>query len=273
MSSINEAQLPGQFARIRRLPGFVNPPIHRLFAAMGALGAPAGEILEIGVFGGQSLLSLACAFPGRACVGVDPFFDDFHNPSALAGEDDIMQSLTKGQNGEARLAAIKSAARDLQVDKVRLEPCTQEAYFSRGISRNVALLHLDGEHTFPAVKAALDKVPDLMVPGAWVVLDDFPHNWYPGIVEALYTHPLFRHGLEPVACAYGKGLFAWQADAGEIERRRKGLSLAFDPQLHAVNRLHDGSYSIQSRPVSAGKSGWLRRVGRLLMRIGSRLSA
>ncbi len=265
-----------QHAVVLRLPGYVNPAIHRLFACLGTLpGQPQGGILEIGVFGGQSLLSLACAFGGRAAIGVDPFFDDFHNEMAHDGEDDAMQWLAKGRDGSQRQKDIFLRAKELEslgapglAGRVELAVTTQDKFLARSGMGPWAVAHLDGEHTFQAVAEALEHLEKLLLPGGILILDDFNNPAYPGITEALHVSPRYRQGLEPLIYGFGKGVFAWQWPAGRLADARKDLAEAWAAEADVAQYFgHDGAPVLHHRAVRPDHSSFPNKVRRRLHRL------
>lgn len=271
----DQALLDRQFTALQRLPGFVSPAVHRLFACAGAVeGLPAGGILEIGVFGGQSLLSLGCAFPGRAIIGVDPFFDDFHNEMAVSGEDDLLQWLAKGKGGGQRQRGIHEQAAVLEglgaaglPQRIQLAATTQDKFFAQAGSGPWAVVHLDGEHSFQAVAVALERLERLVVPGGLLVLDDFNNSTFPGITEALHRSRHFRQGLEPLAYGFGKGIFAWRWDEAQLAASRAAMAAAWEQEKDVAQYIgHDGAPVLHHRAVSPDHSSLRSKIRRRLHR-------
>ena len=274
---IDDVRLARQFTVLQRLPGFVNPAVQRLFACLGQLeGTPAGGILEVGVFGGQSLLALGCSFNGREALGVDPFFDDFHNEMAVSGEDDLLQWLAKGQAGGQRQRGLQARAQELQDQgapglsgRVKLAVTTQDKFFSQAGLGPWAVVHLDGEHSFQAVAVALtpERLARLLLPGGILILDDFNNATFPGITEALHRASSFRAGLEPLVYGFGKGVFAWQWTAERLEAARSAILQAWEGQADVAQyRDHDGAPVLHHRAVSPDHSSLKAKIRRRLHR-------
>lgn len=149
---------------------------------------PPGDIVEIGSWWGKSayvFLRLAQYFRIGKLLCVDPW-SDVH--------------LTQGDKSSLVDAASAqfSAAEALNVFQINLlpysrgdinylrMPSTEGAKHYRSLaavqtpsfgitnySGHIALLHVDGNHSYENAKADVDAWSDLVLPGGWIVIDDY----------------------------------------------------------------------------------------------------
>jgi Methyltransferase domain len=271
------------FRAIDRLPGAFLRGGHDLFQLLGGVSArPDAPVLELGVFCGRSLSSLACAFPAARVVGVDPFFEDFHESPALPGRAERLTAKVAGMSPEDRFRLMHDVWAELGglgvpglPQRVELQRTTQDEFFaSKPAEEKYQLIHADAEHTFAAIKSCLDRLDDLLLPGGLLVLDDFSNPGFPDISEAVYVHSGFRVTYDPVLYAWNKGVFLYRASDGQLAQLRRTAQDAY-ASTFVTRRLHDGSVVVESRFVPRRKSRRRavlealggRRVYRLLRRI------
>lgn len=146
-----------------------------------AEAVPAGGlIVEIGVFGGASLLHLAphAAAANIRLVGVDPW-----------GTLSEMNGLPLGDAHAVTTAFLADLERDLRAvledlnyDHVELVRKTSEAAAADFAAQSIDLLFIDGGHSFREVRRDLNNYLPKMKRGGAIIGDDF--DW-PGVQEAV----------------------------------------------------------------------------------------
>lgn len=249
------AQELTEFYLIEKINGFFSPDDYLLFRYLNQVyGSNVKKGLEIGVFCGKSLLGLACAFESAQFVGVDPFFEDFFNPSAFKDEDKILSTVCNNLTPKERISGIFSIGKqiDERFDKdvssrITVIESTQEDFIEANQDR-FALCHLDGEHSYRSVKYFFDRIDRLMVNGSLIIVDDFFNPQFPGIAEAVYTHPSFKTSVFPLVYTSGKAAFLYNpADNTAIETLARGLQERYESDTFVVNQLEDESIVVSKR--------------------------
>lgn len=248
-------RLRQNFEVISRLRGFMELDAYLLLAEVRALAAPSpAPVLEVGVFCGRSLAALATLWPDRRTIGVDPFFPEFAGTPAFDDEAAILAAKAGATTPEQRIAAITAVLADLDrvngtslARNVELVRDTEEAFLLRNTER-FQLIHVDAEHTYAAVRRSLDHLTRTLLPGGFLVVDDFLHQGFPDISEAVHTHALFRAGLWPIAYGGNKGVFVL-GDEAVAQAHRAALARRFTQLGAAVRLMHDGAPAIDMLPL------------------------
>lgn len=244
-----DAALQRNFEIIRRLPGFMERDAYLLFRRLREVSfQPGVPVLEVGVFCGRSLTAIASTFPEVRTVGVDPFFADFSTSVQFDDEAGILKSKSGGQSPKQRLAAIDAVLHDLDsingtaiAKSVEIRKETEADFLMQNRQR-FQLIHIDAEHTFAAVRASLDHLPQTLTENGWLVLDDFLHPGYPDISEAVHTHPAFRRSLWPVVYGANKGVFLWSPQGqGAAPGLRRRIAENYRSAGAIVREMHDGA--------------------------------
>ena len=178
---------------------------------------PRGDVVEIGTWWGKSalvLLLLARRYGIGNVLCVDPWSDD---------------ELAQGVPSVDEASAALSAEEAFEVFKMNLLPYVgtpntdddsdlnymrmtsleanevwrgsvpwQTDEFGQTHYKGIALLHIDGNHAYDKVKQDIEMWTPLVVPGGWIVLDDY--DWRHGdgprraANEYLLAHPeTMRH--------------------------------------------------------------------------------
>ena len=144
----------------------------------------AGNLLEIGVWNGKSaLMSVLHAGAGEIQLLVDPR--------------DMQQALANIQQlrAEATIDAFHRPSRAL---------FKHPEY--RNMLSSFRWIHIDGKHTAQDVSVDLRLADELLNDMGMVVLDDFFHEGYPQVTQAVYqylfTHP---HSFSLLLCGHCKG--------------------------------------------------------------------
>ena len=138
------------------------------------LSAKPETIVEIGVWGGKSLIPMACALKGNQkgkIYGIDPW-------SAIASiqwvENPINVDHWKRSDHEYILYGLLRKIEEFDLDdQIELIRCTSAA--APEISE-IDLLHIDGNHTEPSTCHDVQKWVPLVKRGGWIVFDDM--TWF-----------------------------------------------------------------------------------------------
>ena len=160
-----------------------------LLARQAALGIE-GDVLEIGVLKGKSATLLALhACPPETLVLVDP---------ALRREAiDAIESIRAGNN-----IYIRDFSQNLSA---------HEALASR--RGRFRWIHIDGEHSGPAVRNDLEIAESLIAPGGIICLDDFFTPAYPQVTAAVFEFlARGREHLQMFLVGYNKGYICRRED-------------------------------------------------------------
>lgn len=181
-------------------PGFTEPPeLNELHDLLLKVKGVPGDLLEIGVYCGRSLVIMAAAAEFFGCVayGVDPFPA---NPSEV---DRLYPHgiEAEAREGITRARALKVNPYDATCDVLHRGGLV--AYLTRGTSadweRNQPTTQLraafiDGDHAYPAVLADMEIASARLTPGGLLILDD---SDFPGVARAIGEW-VNNHGWEIV---------------------------------------------------------------------------
>lgn len=149
--------------------------LDRLLAELAL--APAGIVVEMGVYQGGSLAAMAAAAPHRAVYG----FDTFTGLPRDAWQPDEPHSV--GDFGDTSLEAVRAALAGLP--NAHLVPgLFPESADAAGVDGPVALAHVDFDF-YRSTLAAIWWLLPRLVPGGVIVFDD--HGWKhcPGVAQAI----------------------------------------------------------------------------------------
>lgn len=247
------------FSDIQTLPGFLDYEGYNLFLNLNNsninLNPEFG--LEIGVFCGRSLLGIAAAFPHSYVTGVDPFYNDFKNSPAFENEATNLEFISNYMSSEARKNLLKTTIEKLDskyslnlTSRVRLVELTQEKFFlSHDFRERYHFAHIDGEHTFSAVKNFLDAMDKILMPDALLIFDDMLHSNFPDIAEAIYTHDQYRKSFWPICFGFNKGVYLFNPQHVEnIKLLKLHVKKCYSDQHYDIMNLHDDSFVIVKKP-------------------------
>lgn len=149
---------------------------------------PAGDLVEIGSWWGKSafiFLRLAQTFGIGKLLCVDPWSDthlvqddqnglvdtasaQFSADEALGVFQMNLLPYSRGDVNYLRLPSTQGAAFYRTAPEVQTPTFGRTTYAGR-----IALLHIDGNHSYENAKADVDAWKDLVLPGGWVIIDDY----------------------------------------------------------------------------------------------------
>jgi hypothetical protein len=186
-----------------------------------------GEIAEIGVFNGKTLILMAHALND--------------NEGALAIE---VFGKPPGRDAAMRTALDANLARfgcdgfcDIwTADSLALTPNEMRARLG---ARRVRLFSVDGDHAKAAVLHDLALASAVLAPGGIIVADDLFNAWYPGVTEALYEYCRMgrehgAHDLEPVAFIAANGPV--ETGAGKLLLARRAFARRYKAGFKLLNQ-------------------------------------
>lgn len=195
----------------------------KLAAMMGIFAsAPKGDVVEIGSLMGRSafvLLYLAWRYRIGPVLTIDPWtpIDSIQRDSpdslqALVDEWDC-EALSEGffvnlipfrtgDHAHLRMTATDAFQR-YSGGKPILSPMSDRV----GYSRKIGVIHIDGNHDYEFVKRDCELWLDRMLPGSWLILDDYV--WGHGDGPRRVGNELLHEQPDRVGCAFvcGKALF------------------------------------------------------------------
>lgn len=189
--------------------------------------APDGDLVEIGTWWGKSAFVLSrlatCHRIGRLLC-VDPWSDtdlvqgdesglvDAGSATADAQEAFAVfaMNLCPYAHGDINYLRMRSTeALDVyrQTSIIHSEEFGRTEYCGR-----IALLHIDGNHAYVAVKADIDGWAPLVMPGGWIVIDDYLWPYGDGPRRAADEFLFLQRKVIRTAFVMGGALFVHLAD-------------------------------------------------------------
>lgn len=167
------------------------------------------QVLEVGIFGGKSLIPMALAVrectPGGQVYGIEAWSSDVAGAAAANAENDAWWR-------EVELKAIKAGfLRNLLDNELAgivnvLEMSPDEAFkclTAIGLDQ-FDLIHVGGSHSEVQAVHAAGMWPGLLRPGGILVLDDIGRQWVQGARGYLTANlSVIEEVFEPAGAAYG----------------------------------------------------------------------
>ena len=206
--------------KTRNVPGFLGENEARFLGMLAACVPAKGLIVEIGSYKGKStvmLASVAAHYGLGPVVAIDPHTSPSRTDPALGAATSTFEDFQ---------ASLESAGVREQVETHR--------DFSRGVARGwdraIALLWIDGDHTFGGAKEDFDLFTPHLVNGGIVALHDVLHS-YQGPIRVFVEEILRsdRYGPAGVVQSTAWGQFRpedgnkFQEVRSRIERRARRL--------------------------------------------------
>lgn len=135
--------------------------------------APAGDVVELGVYMGGALEAMAKAAPDRLMYG----FDTFEGMPAELWREGEPHGV--GDFGDTSFDAVKERMPDNVILVRGIFPDSTD-----GIEPSIALAHVDFDW-YESTKAAIEWLLPRMVEGGVIVFDDWEWKHCPGVKRAI----------------------------------------------------------------------------------------
>ena len=181
--------------------------------------APLGDVIEIGSWWGKSAFALnwlAKCFKIGKVLCVDPWSDDFVQNDDKGLIDRVDKNLEDAFNlfqinmlpyssenlNYLRLPS-KSACRAYRSSRVVESNIFGETEYSGKIS----ILHIDGNHSYENVRDDIDAWSVLVLPGGWIIIDDYVWPFGKGPQIAGDDYIVRNHNQIQVSFVIGTALF------------------------------------------------------------------
>lgn len=213
--SLSALEIAALFHHAETIPGMCD---HEKIRALCEIfrSTPAGDIVEIGSWWGKSafvLSRLAHCYGTGSLLCVDPW----SNAHLIQNDErglvdrvplDAEEALTVFQinllphaNGAVnylRLPSIEASA-EYRRSCIVTTPAFGETMYSGAI----AVLHVDGNHSYANAQSDVASWHDLVVPGGWIVIDDY--TWPYGDGPQRVGDEFLAAHREQIACAFVMG--------------------------------------------------------------------
>ena len=215
-TAMTHAQRHSLWRHVELVPGMCD---HAKISALMSVApfVPDGDLVEIGSWWGKSAVLcalLAQFFDLGPLLCVDPW-----QQSALVQEDspELLNETSAAIDANEAFAVFCANLLPYANGRVNyMRRASVEAALSYGMnevstpefgstrySGEIALLHIDGNHDFTAVQADVDAWAPRVVPGGWVVMDDYTWSFGDG-PRKVGDRYLARHADE-IACSFVMG--------------------------------------------------------------------
>lgn len=213
--SVAAIEIAALFRHAETIPGMCDQEKIRALCEVFRF-CPTGDVVEIGSWWGKSAFVLArlarCHGTGKLLC-VDPWTSEHlvqENKSELVDNVawDANEALTVFQlnllpyaNDAVNYLRLPSVEAALEY---RRQPAVDTEVFGRTqYAGRIALLHIDGNHGYASVRADMDSWCDLVVPGGWIVMDDYA--WAYGEGPRRATDEFLARHAGRIACAFFAG--------------------------------------------------------------------
>lgn len=146
-----------------------------------ALLAPLGDIIEVGVYNGGSMIELAGKFAFQRVIGFDTFAG---LPSDYWGPDEVHEADEFGDTNFQSVRDSLEPYKNARVFKGLFPDDFHNLFELMNISP--AFVHLDMDH-WRGTLAALGYIWPILTPGGSIVFDDYEWKNCPGIAPMVHT--------------------------------------------------------------------------------------
>lgn len=233
-----------EYDTIKKLHGCLGSDAFKLFKNLSKLkDKDVNKALEIGVFCGRSLLGIAFAFKTTEITGVDPFFENFSDSTALENEAMYLQNKSGNTTKKQRIENIwLVAGRFPELKKrLKLKQYTQEIFLTKNTEK-FNLIHIDGEHSYKAVFDIINQFKNILSSDSLVIIDDMPNPGFPEISEAVYVHPDYNKNIFPVFYGFNKSVFVYSpVNKHTLSDLKNKLYNLYNSKIYTTRIMHDGS--------------------------------
>lgn len=213
--TISELKLAALFRHSETIPGMCD---HEKIRALCELFryAPKGDVVEIGSWWGKSayiLMELASHYGVGSLLCVDPWSNEYLIQNDKGGlVDNISLNASdafeifkinllpyaSGNINYMRLPSVKA------VDKYcRSQSVATDEFGVTNYNGGIAILHVDGNHSYENVRSDLLSWTRLVVPGGWIIVDDYV--WPYGDGPKLVADEFIRENINKIQCAFVMG--------------------------------------------------------------------
>ena len=184
---LTELEIAALYRHVEVMPGMCD---HDKMRAMYEVAryCPTGDVVEIGSWWGKSaliFLRLAQCFGIGKLLCVDPWSDahlvqndkkglvdiaaaQFSAEEALSVFQINLLPYSRGDVNYLRMPSTEGA-KHYRAQAVAQTP----AFGKTNYAGRIALLHVDGNHSYENTKADVEAWSDLVMPGGWIVIDDY----------------------------------------------------------------------------------------------------
>lgn len=186
-SNLTATEVAAFYLHAEAIPGMCD---HEKLRALYEIAryCPSGDLVEVGSWWGKSafiLLRLAQTFGIGKLLCVDPWSDahlvqddkdslvdvasaQFSAEEALGVFQMNLLPYSRGDVNYLRMPSTQGATFYLSTAEVQTSVFGKTTYAGQ-----IALLHIDGNHSYENAKADVDAWSDLVIPGGWIVVDDY----------------------------------------------------------------------------------------------------
>jgi hypothetical protein len=188
---------------------------------------PDGDLVEIGTWWGKSafvLLRLATCHRIGRLLCVDPWSDTdlvqadksglVDSSSATADAQEAFEVFAMNMSPYAAGAVNYLRMRSTEASEVyrRTSVALSEEFGQTEYCGRISLLHVDGNHSYTAAKADIDGWAPLVMPGGWIVIDDYLWPYGDGPHRAADEFLVRQRKVIRTAFVMGGALFIHLAD-------------------------------------------------------------
>lgn len=185
--NLSELEAAAFYYHADAIPGMCDHEKLRALYEIARL-CPPGDLVEVGSWWGKSafiFLRLAQTFNIGKVLCVDPWSDthlvqddknglvdtasaQFSAAEALNVFQMNLLPYSRGDVNYLRMPSTQGA------DQYRANPAVHTTIFGNTtFSGRIALLHVDGNHSYENAKADVAAWSDLVIPGGWIIIDDY----------------------------------------------------------------------------------------------------
>ncbi len=217
--AISTLEIASLFRHADSIPGMCD---HEKIRALCEIfrHTPAGDIVEIGSWWGKSafvLLRLAQCYETGKLLCIDPWSNEHliqHEGKGLVDRVPVsadealtvyLLNLLPYANGSVNFIRLPSVDAAIQYRKTPL--VATPVFGKTEYSGRIAVLHIDGNHSYANAQADVASWCDLVMPGGWVIIDDY--IWPYGDGPQRVGDELLSRWFKKIACSFvmGSALF------------------------------------------------------------------
>lgn len=217
--TISQLEIASLFRHADSIPGMCD---HEKIRALCEIFrySPVGDIVEIGSWWGKSafvLLRLAQCYKIGKLLCVDPWSNQHLIQNDAKGLVDSVpvsadQALTVFQlnllpyaSGAVNYLRMPSVEASLEYRRNRM--VVTPDFGDTAYSGSIAVLHIDGNHSYINARADVTSWSELVVPGGWIIIDDYIWPYGDGPQRA--GDEFLNHCPQKIACSFlmGSALF------------------------------------------------------------------